>query len=129
LLLRARSGRQLQDGRVLPLTESGEHDDLTVGKLKRIVMHVGLILLDLLEPRHFPKLFRWLQAREESESMLVLDLFLERDLRAGKKTYRHVWFPDRSKTARDRVAELRRNQFVSDHGGPGCNELQTVVAH
>ena len=98
LLLRflrgARSSWQLQHSRLLTLTEAGEQYNRPVGKLECVVMHVRLFLIDLPEPSHF---FSELPVREETKSMLALDLFLERDLRAGKKAHGHVWFSDRGK--------------------------------
>src|ERR1700674_1483121 len=60
-------------------------------------MHVRLLLLDLREPSHFlSALFPGHPVREETTS-LALDLFLERDLRAGKKAHGHVWSPTAAK--------------------------------
>src|SRR6266849_3575231 len=127
-VLRARSGRQLQHNCMLPLAQPGDEHNLPVRELECVVMHVRLILADLPEARHFLfDLFPELQIREKT--MLVFDLFLERDLRAGKEAHGYVWFSDRGKTASDRVAEFRRHQFVSDHCRSRCDELQTVVAH
>jgi hypothetical protein len=53
--------------------------------------------------------------------MLALDLFFERDLRAGKKAHGHVWFSDRGKTISDRVAEFRR------HHQPGFRRVQLII--
>jgi len=91
-------------------------------------MQVRLIRVDLPEARHsLSNLFRALQAREET--MLVFHLILKRDLGAGKQAHGNVRFSDRGKTAGDGVAESCRHQFVPDHCGSRCNELQTVVAH
>ena len=45
--------------------------------------------------------------------MIALDLFLERDLRAGKKTHGHVWFSDRGKPTRAMGSELQGVFHVS----------------
>src|ERR1700676_1041720 len=125
-LRRARSSWQLQHSRLLTHAEPGEQHNLPVGELKRVVMHVRLLLLDLPEPSHFPpELFPRHPVREEN----ALDLVLERNLRAGKKAHGHVWFSHRGTTTSDRVVECRRHQFVCDLCRSGCNELQTVVAH
>ena len=85
----------MQHNCVLTLTELGEQHNLPVGELECVVMHVRLILLDLPEPCHFfPNLSPGLQARKETKSMLVFDLFLECDLRAGKKAYCYSWLLD-----------------------------------
>src|SRR5262249_58602814 len=60
---------------------------------------------------------------------LELDLLLERNLRAGEEAHRYVWFSHGGKTARDRVVELRRYEFVSHLCGSGRHMVQTVVAH
>src|ERR1700674_3417452 len=92
-------------------------------------MHVRLLLLDLPEPSHFlSALFPRHPVREETTS-LALDLFLERDLRAGKKAHGHVRFSDRGKTTSDRVVESRRHQLVSDRRRSGRNIVEAVVAH
>jgi hypothetical protein len=56
LLLRflrsARSSWQLQHDGVLTFAQPGHEHDLPVGELKRIVMHVGLAFVDLLEASH-----------------------------------------------------------------------------
>jgi hypothetical protein len=53
LLLRflrsARSSWQLQHDGVLTFAQPGHEHDLPVKELKRIVMHVGLVFVDLLE--------------------------------------------------------------------------------
>ena len=66
---------------------------------------------------------------ENGKSELELDLLLERNLRAGEQAHRHVWFSHGGKTARDRVVELRRYEFVSDLCGSGRHMVQAVVAH
>src|SRR5262249_47748178 len=58
-----------------------------------------------------------------------LYLLLERNFRTGKQAHCHVWFSHGGKTARDRVVELRRCEFVSDLCGSGRHIVQTVVAH
>ena len=54
LLLRfvrgARRSRQLQHGRVLTFAQSGEQNDLSVGKLERVVVHRRLFQVDLPKP-------------------------------------------------------------------------------
>src|SRR5262249_7065385 len=47
----------------------------------------------------------------------------------GEQAHRYVWFSHSGKTARDRVVELRRYEFVSDLCGSGRHMVQTVVAH
>src|SRR5262249_51348470 len=60
---------------------------------------------------------------------LELYLLLERNFCTGKQAHCHVWFSHGGKTARDRVVELCRYEFVSDLCGSGRNMVQTVVAH
>src|SRR5262249_3615151 len=54
---------------------------------------------------------------------------LERNFCTGKQTHCHVWFSHGSKTARDRVVELRCCELVADLCGSGRHMVQTVVAH
>jgi hypothetical protein len=120
----------LQHGRVLTLTERGHEYSLPIGKLKRIVMHVcfvfvnvpesSYLLLDLLATRPFA---------EEAEAMLVLDLVLESDLCARQKAHSYVWFSDRSESASDGFVELCRYQLVCDLCRSRCNDVKTVIAH
>jgi hypothetical protein len=94
-LRRARSSWQLQHSRLLTLTETGEQHNLPVGELQCVVMHVRLLFPNLPEPSHFlSELFAGHPHREEAQSMLALDLFVERDLRAGKKAHGHVRFSE-----------------------------------
>ena len=65
-----RNGRQLQHGRVLAFTQPGEQNHLPIGELKRVVMHVRLVLFDLSEPSH---LLAELPVREEAKRMVALD--------------------------------------------------------
>src|SRR5262249_62396648 len=89
----ARSGRQLQHNCMLPLAQSGDEHNLPVRELERVVMYVRLILIDLPEARDFlPNLFRQLQIREET--VLVVDLSLEHDLRARKDAHAYLTFSD-----------------------------------
>ena len=93
LLLRfvrgTRRSRQLQHGRVLAFAQPGELHDLTVGELQCVVMHVGLLEVDLPEPSYL--LTDQFLAREgfkymlalHFKNMLAFDLRLEGDLSAG----------------------------------------------
>src|SRR6516225_1296209 len=93
-------------------------------------MHVRLVRVQLSEAGYLVanSLFTF-PAREKAKPTLELDLLLERNLRAGEQAHCHVWFPHGGKTARDRVVELRRYEFVSDLCGSGRHMVQTVVAH
>ena len=42
----------MQHDGVLTFAQPGHDHDLPVGELKRIVMHVGLVFVDLLETSH-----------------------------------------------------------------------------
>src|SRR6516225_10083319 len=93
-------------------------------------MHVRLVRVQLSEAGYLVanSLFTF-PAREKAKPALELDLLLERNLRAGEQAHRYVWFSHGGKTARDRVVELRRYEFVSDLCGSGRHMVQTVVAH
>src|SRR5262245_57691608 len=93
-------------------------------------MYVRLIRVYLPEASHLvTDSLSTLPACEDGKSTLELDLFLERNLCAGKQAHRHVWLSHRGKAARDRVVEPRRYELVSDLSGSGCYLVQTVVAH
>jgi hypothetical protein len=116
LLLRfvrgARGRRQLQHGRVLTFAQPGELYDLTVRELQRVVMHVGLLQVDLLESRYL--VTDQFLASEDLKNMLAFDFRLECDLRAGNKTHCYGWLFDRCEPTSQRVFEPRRHQLVSD---------------
>jgi hypothetical protein len=95
---RARLRGQLQHGRVLTYAQTSEQHDLPVWELKRIVMYTWLFLVDLPEPGHFRSK---LSSRRPFREGNALDILLERDLRAGQKAHRHVWFSDSGKTTGD----------------------------
>ena len=91
-------GRQLQHGRVLSFAQMRQQHDFPVRKLKRIMMNVRLVLVDLSEHSHpMPELTPW----AEHEATLALHLFLESKLCAGKQAYGHIGLADRSKTTRN----------------------------
>ena len=78
------AGRQLQHGRVLTFAQMRQQHDLPVRKLKRIMMNVRLVLVDLSEHSHpMPELTPW----AEHEDSLALHLLLESKLCAGKQAY------------------------------------------
>src|SRR5215469_8288214 len=93
-------------------------------------MHVRLVRVQLPEAGYLEaNSLLTCPAREKTKPTLELDLLLERNLRAGEEAHRYVWFSHGGKTARDRVVELRRYEFVSDLCGAGRHMVQTVVAH
>jgi len=96
----------------LTFTQPGKQHDLPVRELQRVVMHVWLLQVDLPESSYL--LLDEFLVPEELKNTLAFDLPLERDLRAGKKTYSYMWFPDGGKTTSESVIELRRHQLVSD---------------
>jgi hypothetical protein len=75
----------LQHGHALTFAQSIEQHDLPVGKLKRIVMRVWIVDVNLSEPS---QLLHDLSVREKE--MTILDhILFEGDLRAGKQAHRH----------------------------------------
>src|SRR5215831_469938 len=125
-----RQGRQLQHRCVLAFIEPSDQHDLSVREFERIVMHVRFVCVDLPKTGYLGAncLFT-LPAYENGKPALELDLLFERNLCAGKQAHRHVWFSHSGKTARDRVIELRRYEFVPNLCGSGRYMMQTVVAH
>src|SRR5262249_33982459 len=93
-------------------------------------MHVRLVHVQLPEAGYLvANSLLTCPACEKTKPTLELDLLLERNLRAGEQAHCYVWFSHGGKTARDRVGELRRYEFVSDLCGSGGYMVQTVVAH
>jgi hypothetical protein len=66
---------------VLTFAQLSELHDLPVGELQRVVMHVGLLQVDLPEPSHL------LPDEFPIKNILALHFPLECDLRTGKKAY------------------------------------------
>jgi hypothetical protein len=93
-------------------------------------MYVRLIHVDLLEasqPLTHPLCA--LPDLEKAKTALEFDIVFERNLRAGKKTDRDVWFSHSCETSRDRVGKLRCHQLVSNFRRSASNVVQTVVTH
>jgi hypothetical protein len=95
---------------VLAFAQPVEQYGLSVGELKRIVMRVQIVHIDLSEPRY---LLSDLPAREKRTPILD-NVLLEGDLRARKQAHCNGRFLHRGETARDGIIELRRDQLVSD---------------
>ena len=79
-------------------------------------MHHWIIYVDLPKARK-PLLDLLVRENADAERRLALDIRLERDLRAGKQANRNMRLADGGEAARDRVVELRHNQFVFDFCG------------
>jgi NAD(P)-dependent dehydrogenase (short-subunit alcohol dehydrogenase family) len=45
--------RQLQHGRILAFAQLGDQHDPSAGEFQRIMMHVGVVRVDVPEPSHF----------------------------------------------------------------------------
>src|SRR5581483_797731 len=118
--------RQLQHIRVLAFAELRDQHQLAVGKFQRIVMHVGLVEVDLPE-KSDP--FLQLPFGKHAPAVLVFDIPLECDFRAGKEADGHVRLSRGGEAAGDGIAEPRGRELVSDACGPACNAMQAVVAH
>jgi hypothetical protein len=95
---------------VLTFAQSVEQHDLSVGKLKRVVMFVWIVDVNLSEPSNLP---RDLSVREKGMTILNHILF-EGDLRARKQAHCHGRLFCCGKSARDGVLEFRRYQLLSD---------------
>ena len=128
LLLRfvrgARRSRQLQHGRVLAFAQPGEQNDLSVGKLQRVVVHRHLFHVDLPEPSYLSATF-W---------------FGKSEWRYSTSCSNAISVPGRTHTAtfgsptaaNPRVKELSNLVEISlspTFCRSGCDEIETVVAH
>ena len=87
-------GRHLQHGRALTFAQLRQEDDLPIGKLKRIMMGVGLVHVDLPKLSHA---VAELTICAEYPGGLALHFLLEGELCTGKQTYGDVPVLDRSK--------------------------------
>jgi hypothetical protein len=123
----ARYSRQLQDGRNLTGAQPGQEYDLAAGKLKRVVMCVRLIGIQL--PKLSYPIHDLRALAKEVQSGFILHVFLEREFRARKQTNRNAWLSDSSETTGDRPAELGRHQLVANLCGSGCDKIQAVITH
>src|SRR5262249_43866207 len=114
-----RSSWQLQHGRALTFTQPGEQNSLPVRKLKCIVIGDRLITVNLPESSH--PLFD-LPSPEDAKTTVVLNFRLERDLRAGKEAYCHVWLADCGEAASGGTAKACCFQLVSGLCRSGCDK-------
>ena len=94
-----------------------EQDGLAVGKLKGVMVNVGLVLVDMLKLSDAVS-----ELPTEGQASIPLHLFLKGKLGAGKQTHRHITVVDRSKTARRCLGKSRRYQLVADLCGSGRDE-------
>jgi hypothetical protein len=89
-----------------------------------------LIHIDLPEARHGSLDPAEAQARQETpEGMVNLYLILESHFRARHEAHGNVWLADGREATGNRIAEFGGDQFVSDLGRPGRNEVKTIIAH
>jgi hypothetical protein len=117
----------LQNGGNLTREQARKQDDLSVGKLKRIVMGVELIAVNLPKLSYVSFCFAaWMK---EVKSGLVFHRFLEGEFGARKQTNRNFWLSNSRETSGNRSAELGRYQLVADFRWSGCNKIQAIVAH
>src|SRR4029453_19488851 len=79
-----------------------------VGKLKGVMVNVGLVLVDMLKLRDAVS-----ELPAEDQASIPLHLFLKGKLGAGKQTHCHIAVVDRSKTARRCLGSPRRYQLVA----------------
>jgi len=94
-----------------------EQDGLAVGKLKGVMVNVGLVLVDMLKLSDAVS-----ELPTEDHTSVPLHLFLKGKLGAGEQTHGHIAVIDRSKTARRCLGEPRRYQLVAHLCGSGRDE-------
>ena len=77
---RTQTGRQLKHCRMLACTQTCQENHLAAREFQRVVMLVGIVQVDLPEPRHvFPQLL----VGEEPERVIALDIAVEYQFGAG----------------------------------------------
>jgi len=117
----------LQNGRNLAREQASKQNDLAVGKLKRVVMGVKLMAVDLPKLSYLSFcLAAWMK---EVKSGLVFHRFVEGEFSARKQTNRNFWLSNSSETSGNRSAELSRYQLIANFRWSGCNKIQAIVAH
>jgi hypothetical protein len=117
----------LQNSRHLTRDQARKQNDLAVGELKRVVMGVTFIAVDLPKPSYLCFcLAAWMK---EVESGLVFHRFLEGEFGARKQANRNFWLANSSETSGNRSAELSRYQLIADFCRSECNKIQAIVAH
>ncbi len=102
------------------------HHEPAVGKLKRVVMDMRIVHIDLAEASDA---LGQAGPAEQSESTVVLHVPIEGDFGAGKEADGHLWFAERGETARDRLNKVGGNKPVRYLGRTRGDEVQAVIAH
>src|SRR6187401_2516718 len=115
---------QLQHSSALTLAQLCEQDGPAVGKLKGVMVNVGLVLVDMLKLSDAVS-----ELPAEGHASIPLHFFFKGNLCAGKQTYRHIMVVDRSKTSRRCLGEPRRYQLVAHLCRSGRDEKKAVVTH
>jgi len=86
-----------------------EQHDVAIGELNRIVMRAWIIHVDLPESSNpvtdMPRFL--LEKTQEKSGLLSLDVLIESNLGAGKKTHGHLGLSDCRETLRGGVPKLR----------------------
>src|SRR5262249_22182177 len=94
-----------------------EQDGLAVGKLKGVMVNVGLVLVDMLKLSDAVA-----ELPTKDHANIPLHLVHKGKPGHGKQPRRHMEVVDRSKTARRCLGKSRRYQLVADLCGSGRNE-------
>src|ERR1019366_10072140 len=110
---------------MLAFAQPGQQHGLPVRKLQGIVMRQR-ILVELTEASYFLPEF---VAEGIAPDIVVFNVVLKSDLRTRPHTHRHVWVSNFGEATVVEMLKLCRYQLVRDLCRPGCNEMQTVVAH
>src|SRR5216683_314738 len=125
--LDARSSRHLEHGGMLAVAQRREQHDLPVRKPQCVMMHAGLIHVDLAETCDpLSDLLGW---EDRDDGGLAFDGVVEGKLGARQKAHGNARFSNGGESACNRVVELGCYQPVFDFGGTRGDIMQTVVAH
>jgi hypothetical protein len=116
----------LQHRRVLTLAKISDQHNLSIRKLKRIVVYRPVIEVDLAEASH---LVRQFPGGQEPERSVAFDLFFECKFRPRQQTDSYARLTGIAEAARNGIGKLCRYKLVTDLGDSGRNGMKTVVTH
>src|ERR1700722_3662361 len=117
---RGRLGGKLQDGGFLAFAELGQEHGLSIRELKRVMMDVRRLLVDLPEDRR--GVGQGLDAAAEETRRFNRDLFRERDFCPRHQADSSGTFLRRREAAGP-GAEVSCDKFVADLGWARCNAV------
>src|SRR5215472_2524428 len=118
--------RQLQNGRLLALTQSCQECDPAIGKFQRIVMRRDLVFVDL--PKDHRLILDYFIAPSYQACPQAFYLFSKRQLRPRKDADRHVHVFGCCEPTRART-KIACGELIANFRRPRFDAVETVVTH